>query len=120
MKEGASSAVDVAEQIKWFDVLDALGNRRGKIDATNELRMVRECRHPDALWLASLLPSDVTLSCERLHEVMVAQGEDPRAVCVSWLIGMLDDRVSLQRAAETGYAPAQAQLSVWNMGCVRV
>jgi hypothetical protein len=51
------------------------------------IQMVRECRHPDAQWLASLFPAGVEVTSKRMREVMLEQGDDPRALYVAWKVG---------------------------------
>jgi hypothetical protein len=100
--------VDVAEQIKWWDALDALHDRLG---FESGLRLAHECRHPDALWFASLVPVNAGVTRERMREVMLEQGNDPRALHLAWEETPGRDLSFLVRAAEMGYAPAQALLA---------
>jgi hypothetical protein len=67
-----------AELIKWWDALDALGvtARGGTIE--RGLQLARESRHPDAQWLASLLPAGDAVTAQRMAEVMLEQGGDDR------------------------------------------
>jgi hypothetical protein len=107
MLRGSVGIAERAEQIKWWDALDALPHERG-------LALARECRHPDALWLTSLLPAGGEVTAERMLQVMREQGDDPRALFVAW---RAENRHSdLTRAAAAGYAPAQAQLSYESSG----
>jgi TPR repeat protein len=108
MKKGVH--VDRAEQVKWYEALDALemdeeGVERG-------LQMARECRHPDAQWLASFFPPGVAVTRAHMHRVMLEHGEDPRALFLAWTTGG-ETRVDelMERAAEMGYAPAQVARS---------
>jgi hypothetical protein len=99
---------ELGEQIKWWDVLDAVFT----VVLRNEWRRVRECRHPDAQWLASLVPDD-SMGKDDLGRVLLAQGEDRRAL---FLVGCLDHAPALlHRAAELGYPPA---LTRWSSSCV--
>jgi TPR repeat protein len=111
---------DKAEQIMWWDVLDVLEQQEER-HVDKALQMARECRHPDAQWLASLFPAGVAVTRRRMMQVMKEQGEDPRALHVTWLLG--DDDVEanelLERASAKGYAPAQAELSSALGGCPR-
>jgi hypothetical protein len=100
---------DRAEQIKWYDALDALPDA-GEVD--KGLQLAHNCRHPDALWLASLFPPGVPVSRAQMREVMLEHGEDARAVYLTWKLGDGPARETLRRAAEMGYAPAQAQLAI--------
>ncbi len=74
--------------------------------------MARECQHPDAKWLCSLFPIDAPLTRKGLLGVMAEQGEDPRALFIRSRLAK--DNVMKQRAAELGYAPAQAD---WAHDC---
>jgi hypothetical protein len=99
--------LDGTEQIKWADALDAVWSNAC---VEKGLQMARECRHPDAQWLASLFPAGVPVTRERMALVMVEQGEDARAMYLAWRLSVASTGV-LRRAAELGYAPAQASLS---------
>jgi hypothetical protein len=120
MRGGApidASDVDGAEQRKWWDVMVHVERafdcwEIGRAEAA--LEQVRGCQHADALWLASLFPADMVLTESIVEDVLLAQGDDPRAMYLaSFLVDMdLPIRgVKVRRAAEMGYAPAQAQLS---------
>jgi hypothetical protein len=99
--------VDVAEQIKWFDVLELL-NLRNIVEAVEAARM---CLHPDAQWLASLFPVGV-LSTWHTKAVLLDQGDDARALYFAWLLGDRHSQALLARSAVLGFAPAQAFLSL--------
>ncbi len=90
--------------MRWSDALDSFLETR----FDEGLRLARDSRHPDAQWLCSTVPAgDVT--GEGLKRAMVAQGEDPRALFM--LYCLRDGQQHLRRAAELGYAPAQAKLA---------
>jgi TPR repeat protein len=97
-----------AELIKWWDALDLLFTHSER--DTEGIQMARECQHPDAQWLASLFPPDENVKREHLLSVMLAQGNDPRALYIAWKVGNRRTEELLLRAAEMGYAPAQAGL----------
>jgi hypothetical protein len=109
---------DKAEQIRWWDALDALAERwRGPLDQAAWLHGIRTCRHPDAQWLASLFPPGVDVSRKRMEEVMLEQMKhDSRAGFFAWLFGesveVASSYESLVRSAERGYAPAQGRLAL--------
>jgi hypothetical protein len=109
MKSGAS-VVDRAELIKWRDALDKLFDMANAPDVAL-LAVVRECRHPDAQWLASLFPPGVAVSGKRMVEVLREQQHDARALFIIWTMEGWDSLQLLQRASDMGYAPAQAQMS---------
>jgi hypothetical protein len=101
-----------AELVKWCDAQDTLfGRMRPCMNVEKGLDMARECRHPDAKWLASLFPAGVRWTRERIMHVMLEQGEDPRAMFLAFLLGERSSDELIRRAAEMGYAPAQAEMS---------
>jgi hypothetical protein len=110
MSQRVGVGVEQAEQIKWWDALDAItrfewnggGPERG-------VELARECQHPDAQWLAALFPPGEVVTQERMREVMLEQDDDPRALYLASRLGVLDE--GMLRAAEMGYAPAQVVLS---------
>jgi hypothetical protein len=116
---------DRAEQIKWWNAMDMFVD-----DIEEALRVCRDCRHPDAQWLVSLVAPGETLSKRDLREVLLQQGDDPRALHLVRKLrvaaprgpramqtpfftadGEEDDDSRLRRAAEMGYAPAQSTLA---------
>jgi hypothetical protein len=105
MKAKGLACVDRAELIKWCDALDALGDD----DVDKGLQMARECQHPDARWLASLFPPTAHVAPAHVAVVMLQQGDDPRALYVAWKTDFERSDAMLLRAAEMGYAPAQAE-----------
>jgi TPR repeat protein len=114
MDVGGASGVERGDLIKWWDVLDELVKVSGSPDIAGELEMARDCRHPDAQWLAALFPAGVPVSAAEARETLKQHGDDPRALCISCFLdeGFSDDaREQLRRAAELGYAPAQAVMS---------
>jgi hypothetical protein len=108
--------VELAEQIKWWDALDELMGTVREPDVRKALALARGCRHPDAQWLTSLFPSGETVTRDGVAEVMRAHTEDPRAMCVVWRLSLEVLPGLLQRAAEMGYAAAQALLSQNTLG----
>ncbi len=104
-EETMTVVVEKAEQIKWWDVLDKVGDHPGVA-----MQMARKCLHPDAQWLSSLFPDEgVVVTKEMMRGVMETQGDDPRANFIRSELSP-NERVLLQRAANLGYAPAQAAL----------
>ncbi len=110
----------MTELLKWWDVLDFLEvlARRSDVRFQEGLQMARECQHEDAKWLTSLLPADTFVTMDQAREVMLAQGEDARALFFAWLLeanrdALRESFAQLRRAAEMGYAPAQAALCAW-------
>jgi hypothetical protein len=106
MKRGG---VEIEEQIKWWDALETLGGMWGPPNVARGLKLARECRHPDAQWLASLFPGDGEVTQRHMADVMLQHHEDPRALDLSYRLSHTFE--TLERAAEMGYAPAQSLLS---------
>jgi hypothetical protein len=103
-----------AEEIRWWDSIDALAGAWSGEDFEGAMRMVRACRHPDVQWLASLLPvgelSDEG-SKSRLCALMLEQRGDARAMHLAWSLDIFGlPRTLLERSAAMGYAPAQASM----------
>jgi hypothetical protein len=97
-----STGMDRGDLVKWFDALDALVKAQGWT-IEQGLQLAR-----DAQWLASLFPAGEAVTQQRMAKVMLEQGgDDPRAVFLAGVHGQ--DRAMRRRAAEMGYAPAQAQ-----------
>jgi hypothetical protein len=118
MKAGAPD-IDVGEKIKWWDALDAFeawphfSKRRIADGFTRALELMHACRHPDAQWLVSLLPADVDLTRQSVSEALLKNGGgDPRALFLAWRVAVDPGDALVMRAAEMGYAPAQAQVSI--------
>jgi hypothetical protein len=108
--EGAVE-VERLEAIKWADALDVLAKKWGDDSVEKGLQMTRECAHPDAQWLAALIPPGVEVTRKRMQQVMLEQGDDPRGLFLAWLLDANRSDISrLERAAEAGYAPAQGRL----------
>jgi TPR repeat protein len=107
----AAVAVDRAETIKWWEALHVIAE---KGDVQKGVAMARESQHPDARWLVALLPPPgEELTVQRVREVMLAQGDDPRALYLAWHCGPRQDLAMIRRSAELGDATAQALLSAW-------
>jgi hypothetical protein len=117
MNSVGAPVVDLAEQIKWWDALDNATLFDPNFPAF--LRMARECQHPDARWLVSLLRADAVVDELELEDVLENQSDktpdDARVMFLLVLLGthLLRAMPLLHRAAEMGYAPAQAHLALW-------
>jgi hypothetical protein len=104
------SEVDRAETIKWWDALDGLVGQT--VGLKKGLQLARECRHPDAAWVAALFPPGIKVTPERFVEVLQQQGDDPRAMYIVAARSRCGRSGPLmRRAAEMGYAPAQAVMA---------
>jgi hypothetical protein len=102
---------DRGELIKWYDVQEALPRAASAADVELAMQRARECRHPDAQWLAALFPAGVAVTRARVLEVMLQHDADPRALWMAWKLGDGWRYDLLERSAKLGYAPAQAEWS---------
>ncbi len=108
----------LAELFKWLDVRDTLFGRNFKRqDIAAALALARDCKHPDAVWLASIFEGKAVSTKEDAREVFLLHSNDARALCFAWCF--TDDRrndLSLLRfAVEMGNAFACSTLcwQVW-------
>jgi hypothetical protein len=81
MKVQGALAVDRADQIKWWDVLDKLGSPKLSAGGADEaLQTARALQHPDAQWLASLFPAGIAVAQEDMLGVSWSRART-RAPC---------------------------------------
>ncbi len=105
-----------AELVKWYDAMDALLGSWAPQDIGKGMRLARECKHEDATWFMGLFPNDSPATREEMKEVLAKHADEARGmffaacICGHWT----EDKVLLRRAAEMGYAPAQAWLAGWS------
>ena len=103
--------VPLDELFKWLDVRDTLlGQNCKKPDVTAALALARDCKHPDALWLTSILEGKDVSTIEGVRKVFCEN--DALALCFSWWLA--DDREEdlsmLRRSSEMGNAFACSAL----------
>jgi TPR repeat protein len=116
MNKGAAAVlVNKAEEIKWWNALAVL-LFEGFCDMERGLELARHSLHPDAQWLAALFPAGVAVSRDSMCQVMVRQGDDPRALLFASRFGSPPSKEWLLRAAEMGYAPAQMFAALLSVG----
>ncbi len=99
--------VPLVELFKWLDVRDTfLGDNLRKQDITAALALARDCKHPDAVWLASLFEGKDVSTKEGVRNVCLFHSNDARALCFAWwFTGFFDRDLPLLRcAAESGNA----------------
>jgi hypothetical protein len=99
-----------AALIKWWDALDAIRDVWNECSVEEGLRLARLSSHPDAQWLVSLFPPGAEETREHMRKVMKKQRDDPRAMYLA-RTSLGKGMTLLRRAAESCYAPAQAELS---------
>jgi hypothetical protein len=91
------NVVETGDLINWWDALEYLFNG-GKQHKLWALHLARQSRHPDAQWLASLLPEGAAISTTALRDAMWSlQDEDPRAMCSA--VHVLGQAAQRRRAA---------------------
>lgn len=109
---------DKVELVQWWDLLNEI-SKSSPEQLNGTLQKARECTHKDAQWLVSLFLAGDEVTSEGLLEALRAQGDDPRAMHLLWLLDAEEvegtgrlDTLLLRKAAEMGYAPAQADLAI--------
>ena len=81
-------------------------------DVKHALELASTCQHPDAQWLSKIFAGKDVTTKEEAREVFLAHEADPRALCFAALVSWEDeDEARLRRAAEMGFAFAQADVS---------
>ncbi len=108
--------VPLVELLKWLDVRDTfLGRNERKQDITAALALARDCKHPDAVWLTSIL-KDVSTK-EDAKNVLLLHQDDARGLCFTWFLSKNrgNDLSLLRRASEMGNAFAYAVLCRRNL-----
>ncbi len=112
--------VPLVELFKWLDVRDTfLGENNKKQDITAALALARDCKHPDAVWLASIFEGKDISTKQEAKKVLHLHQNDARALCFAWYL--TEDRRSdlalLRRSSEMGNAFACSTLcgAVWRV-----
>ena len=75
------------------------------------MQLARTCQHEEAKWLSALFADVDDVSAEDMKRVLLAQGDDQRAATLLAVFDSELARDAVRRAAEAGYAPAQAALA---------
>ena len=106
--------VPLVELFKWLDVRDTLlGDNFKEQDITAALALARDCKHPDAVWLALIFEGKDVSTKENARDVFLLHQTDARALCFAWC--MMNDRGNdltlLRRSSEMGNAVACSKLS---------
>ena len=109
--EMASSApIDLPTQLQYYEVRDTLlGRNYVKQDVKRALELATTCEHPEAQWLSKIFAGKDVKTPEEAREVFLAHEPDARALCFAAVIVGPADHDRLRRAAEMGFAFAQAQ-----------
>ena len=110
--------VPLVELFKWLDIRDTLlGDNLKEGDIATALLLIRDCKHPDAEWLASIFEGKDVSTKETTREVLLLHQDDARALCFAWFMtnDHWNDLSLLRRSSEMGYAFACSMLCeyVW-------
>ncbi len=103
----------VHDLLHWLFTRDTfLGQNNKKQDISAALTLARLCKHPDAVWLASIFEGLTVLTENEARAVFVLHQNDARAVCFAWWLtdGRRNDLSLLRRAADMGNAFACSSL----------
>ncbi len=111
--------VPLVEFFKWLDIRDTLlGENFKEQDIKAALALARDCKHPDAEWLTSILEGKDVSTKEDAREVFRSFENDARALCFAWCLtdDCEEDLSLLRRASEMGNAFAISNLRriVWS------
>ncbi len=84
--------VPLPDLLLWLEVRDTfLGQNEKKQDITAALALSRDCRHPDAVWLASVLDGKDVSTAEQAKDVFLKIENDARALCFAYILTDEDD-----------------------------
>lgn len=96
--------------VSWYNVRDMFfGENMVKQDILGALRLAKDCKHPDALYLTNIFNE------KNVHDprsVFLEQPEtDARALCFSEMVNnVLYDSKRIEKSAKLGFAYAQAKM----------
>ncbi len=108
----SSSSIDLPTQLQYYVVRDTLlGHNEVKQDVKHALELASTCQHPDAQWLTEIFAGKDVKTKEEARDVFLAHETDPRALCFAAVLSWPWDNDRLRRAAEMGFAFAQAQVA---------
>jgi hypothetical protein len=101
---------------QWYKIRDTLfGDNHITQNIPLALELACACSHPDARWLVSACAGKRVKSRKQAREVFFALGEnDARSLMFSWFLSPQVERRNMskvRRAAELGYAFAQAMMA---------
>ena len=105
--------VPVSEVLLWLQARDTfLGENGKKQDIMLALNLAQHCKHPDAVWLASIFEGKDVSTKEEAKEVFLLHQDDARALCFAWCLSdeRETDRSLLCRSVDLGYAFACSKM----------
>ena len=101
--------VPVSELLKWLFVRDTfVGENEVDQNIRAALKLARDCKHPDAIWLVSIFEGKDVSTKEEARKVFLLHETDARALCFAWWMSY--ELALLRRAAAMGNAFACATL----------
>ena len=114
----SNNCISLSTLLEWYKIRDTFfGHNFVSRNIPLALDLVAACQHPDARWLTEACAGKDVNTREDVKRVFSALGQnDARALCFAWLFGDQEDLTSLHRAAELGFAFAQA----WMFGRTRL
>ncbi len=94
----------VPDLLLWLRIRDTLlGCNYAKQDIPSALKLARDCKHPDAIWLASIFDGKDVSTKGEVEKVFLSLECDARAICCAWYLGDHNDDITpLYRSAELG------------------
>jgi hypothetical protein len=110
--------------IKWYDAMDVMRQSRSEHEVASVVELARGCDHQDARWLVALFPK-AGATMEEVMNALQERSVDPRAMYwiatftswFQWWHGDWRHQQLFQRAAQLGYASAQARMAGRTTGC---
>jgi hypothetical protein len=108
------SPQDLQQLRAWCKIRDILfGDNNFHPDIKNALELASVCEHPNAIWLTKLLGGRDIVTKQEARRVFLGSENDPRALCFAGVL--VSDFEEISRAADLGYAFAQARMA-WRTG----
>ncbi len=105
----ASTALDLALELEWYDIRDTLGVENGKQNNPMlALELALTCEHPDSRFLTETFAGTTVSTKEQARTVLLQCRNDARALCFAAVLSVPLDVALLHRSAQLGYAFAQA------------
>jgi hypothetical protein len=108
-----NNCISLSTLLEWYKIRDTFfGHNNVSQNIPLSIELVSSCQHPDARWLTQACAGKDLNTVEDAERVFSALDQnDARALCFTWALGDQEDLTSLHRAAELGFAFAQALLA---------
>jgi hypothetical protein len=110
-----NNSIPLVTLLEWYKIRDTMfGDNYERQNILLALLLAAVCKHPDARWLTEACAGKDVNTAEDAKRVFSALGSnDARALCFLWMCGSpveQEDLTTLRRAADLGFALAQALL----------